>query len=144
MGFIMQNVLNGLSCCHTKISVKFQIPTLSEAIGSLDWRCNCSSGSMLNRQQTEAQLLTGSKTADSGDFSIHWTGCHLSQLHLDSWPGQHPVHWTENKLGQLHLNNLVFPELNQLTYFNIGNQSWLAWWYSVEWAVFIVNQWTFL
>ncbi len=99
---------------------KFHIPTLSEAIGSLGWSCNSSSGSMLIRQLTEAQLLTGSKTAESGDFYIHWTGCHLSRLHLDSWLGLHPIHWTENKLSQLHLN-WVSPELNQLNYLNIDN-----------------------
>ena len=56
-------------------------PTLSEAISSLGcWR-NSSSGSMLIRQLTEVKLLTGFKTYGPGVFSVHWTGCHLSQLH---------------------------------------------------------------
>ncbi len=54
---------------------------LSEAISSLGCRRNSSSGSMLIRQLTEAQLLTSFKTATWGLFSVHWTGCHLSQLH---------------------------------------------------------------
>ncbi len=36
------------------------VSTLSEAISSVGWRRNSSSGSMLIRQVTEAQLLTGS------------------------------------------------------------------------------------
>ncbi len=55
--------------------------TLSETISSLGCRRNSSSGSMFIRELTEAKLLTSVKTAASGVFSIHWTGCHLSQLH---------------------------------------------------------------
>ncbi len=55
--------------------------TLSEAIGLLGCRRDSSNRSMLTRQLTEVKLLTGSKIANSGDFSVHWTGCHLSQLH---------------------------------------------------------------
>ena len=60
--------------------------TLSEAIGSLDRRCNSSVGSMLIKQLAEAQLLTSSETADLDVSSIYWAGYHLSQLLQDSEP----------------------------------------------------------
>ncbi len=63
------------------ISIIYPVTALSEAISSLGCRRNSSSGSMLIRQLTEVQLLTNVKTAVSAVFSIHWTGCHLSQPH---------------------------------------------------------------